>query len=39
MTAEEANNLIRALNPDPGAYFMLDGKRFKVWKAMPLAEN
>ncbi len=38
-TAEEANNLIRALNPDPGAYFMLDGKRFKVWKAMPLAEK
>lgn len=33
MTAEQANNLIRALNPDPGAYFNLKGKRFKVWKA------
>ncbi|MCP9316344.1 methionyl-tRNA formyltransferase [Lactobacillus helveticus] len=33
MTATEANNMIRALNPDPGAYMMLEGKRFKVWKA------
>ena len=33
MTASQANNLIRALNPDPGAYLMLEGKRFKVWKA------
>ena len=39
MTAKEANNLIRALNPDPGAYFMLGGKRFKVWKAKPLTEK
>lgn len=39
MTATRANNLIRALNPDPGAYFMLDGKRFKVWKAKPLDEK
>lgn len=33
MTATEANNMIRALNPDPGAYMMVEGKRFKVWKA------
>ncbi|WP_281829783.1 MULTISPECIES: methionyl-tRNA formyltransferase [Lactobacillus] len=33
MTASEANNLIRALNPDPGAYLMVEGKRLKVWKA------
>lgn len=33
MTAAEANNMIRALNPDPGAYIMLQGKRFKIWKA------
>lgn len=33
MTAEEANNLLRGLNPDPGAYMLVDGKRFKVWKA------
>lgn len=39
MTAEQANNLIRALNPDPGAYLMLDGKRFKIWKVKPLAEK
>ncbi|RVU71650.1 MULTISPECIES: methionyl-tRNA formyltransferase [Lactobacillus] len=33
MTAAQANNLVRALNPDPGAYMMVDGKRLKVWKA------
>lgn len=33
MTAQQANNLIRALNPDPGAYLMIKGKRLKVWKA------
>lgn len=33
MTAEQANNMIRALNPDPGAYLMINGQRFKVWKA------
>lgn len=33
MTAEEANNMIRALNPDPGAYMLVDGKRLKIWKA------
>ena len=33
MTATQANNMIRALNPDPGAYMMIQGKRFKIWKA------
>lgn len=33
MTAAKANNLIRGLNPDPGAYLMIDGKRLKVWRA------
>lgn len=33
LSADAANNLIRALNPDPGAYMMVQGKRFKVWKA------
>lgn len=33
MTADQANNLVRGLNPDPGAYLLLDGKRLKVWKA------
>lgn len=32
MTATEANNLIRGLNPDPGAYLLVDNKRFKVWR-------
>lgn len=39
MTAEEANNLLRGLNPDPGAYMMVNGKRFKVWKAEVADEN
>lgn len=33
MTATQANNLIRGLNPDPGAYILVDGKRLKVWQA------
>ena len=33
MTATEANNLIRGLNPDPGAYLLIAGKRFKIWQA------
>ncbi|KRL63974.1 methionyl-tRNA formyltransferase [Lactobacillus psittaci] len=33
MTASQARNLVRALNPDPGAFFMLNGERIKVWKA------
>lgn len=33
MTATQANNLIRGLNPDPGAYLLIAGKRLKVWQA------
>lgn len=33
MTADQANNLIRALDPDPGAYILVEGKRLKVWQA------
>lgn len=33
LTAEEANNKIRALNPDPGAYLMLNGQLLKIWQA------
>ena len=32
-TAEEICNLIRGFNPWPAAYFMLDGKRVKVFAA------
>ena len=32
-TAEEICNLIRGFNPWPAAYFMLDGKRVKVFSA------
>jgi len=33
-TSREVYNKIRGLNSFPGAYFMLDGKRFKVWESM-----
>jgi len=33
LSAEQINNIIRALNPAPGAYTFLEGKRFKIWKA------
>lgn len=35
LTAEQAVNLVRALNPDPGAYLLLGKKqlRLKVWQA------
>lgn len=37
-TAEEICNLIRGFNPWPAAYFMLDGKRVKVF-ASKVSEN
>lgn len=39
MTATQANNLIRGLNPNPGAYLLIDGKRLKVWRASVSAET
>ena len=33
-TSKEVYNKIRGLNSFPGAYFMLDGKRFKVWESV-----
>ncbi|CCI85741.1 Methionyl-tRNA formyltransferase [Lactobacillus pasteurii DSM 23907 = CRBIP 24.76] len=39
LTATQANNLIRALNPDPGAYIEMNGKRLKVWKAEVAEES
>ncbi|WEV38119.1 methionyl-tRNA formyltransferase [Lactobacillus sp. ESL0680] len=32
-TATQANNLIRGLNSDPGAYLSVAGQRLKVWQA------
>jgi len=31
-SAEQINNLIRALNPKPGAYCLWRGKRLKLWR-------
>ncbi len=39
MTATEASNLIRALNPNPGAYLLVGGERFKVWEARVAKEG
>lgn len=33
-TTMQIYNQIRGLNSFPGAYFMLDGKRFKVWESI-----
>ena len=33
-TTREIYNRIRGLNSFPGAYFMLEGKRFKVWESI-----
>jgi methionyl-tRNA formyltransferase len=32
-SAEEIHNLVRALNPSPGAYCLWQGRRLKVWRA------
>ena len=37
-TTKEIYNQIRGLNSFPGAYFMLDGKRFKVWESIIVDE-
>lgn len=37
-TSKEVYNRIRGLNSFPGAYFMLDGKRFKVWESIIIDE-
>ena len=37
-TSKEVYNQIRGLNSFPGAYFMLDGKRFKVWESIMIEE-
>ncbi|WEV36345.1 methionyl-tRNA formyltransferase [Lactobacillus sp. ESL0677] len=39
LTATQANNLIRGLNPDPGAYLSVAGKRLKVWRAEVSSEQ
>ncbi|MFD2616933.1 methionyl-tRNA formyltransferase [Terrilactibacillus laevilacticus] len=33
---KEIHNLVRGLNPFPGAYTLLDGKVFKIWKTQKL---
>ena len=33
--AGKISDLVRSLNPAPGAFFLLNSKRIKVWKALP----
>lgn len=33
------NNLVRALNPTPGAYFVYDNKTYKVWETSVIQSN
>ncbi|SFB87400.1 methionyl-tRNA formyltransferase [Alkalibacterium subtropicum] len=35
-SAETINNKIRGMNPFPGAFTLLSGQRFKLWKAEPI---
>ncbi|MCI1290476.1 MAG: methionyl-tRNA formyltransferase [Lactobacillus sp.] len=39
LSAEQAVNLIRALNPDPGAFMLIGGNRLKVWQAKASEET
>ncbi|MDP3013653.1 MAG: hypothetical protein Q8M92_05380 [Candidatus Subteraquimicrobiales bacterium] len=32
-SAEKIKNLVRALNPHPGAHTIIQGKRVKIWRA------
>lgn len=38
-SAQRLRNLIRALNPEPGAFAIFRGKRVKVWRAQAVAET
>ncbi len=38
-SAEDIFNLVRGVNPWPGAFTYLDGKLLKIWRVEPLSEN
>ncbi|MER2064348.1 MAG: methionyl-tRNA formyltransferase, partial [Alkalibacterium sp.] len=33
------NNMVRGMNPFPGAHTLLSGQRFKLWETEPLEKN
>jgi methionyl-tRNA formyltransferase len=35
----EVHNLVRAMNPAPGTYVIINGKRLKIWKTRPCQES
>lgn len=35
----DIKNLVRGLNPNPGAFFLLNGKRVKLWRASAMPAN
>lgn len=39
LTAKEAHDLIRALNPNPGAFLYINGVRTKLWQSHVLDEK
>jgi methionyl-tRNA formyltransferase len=39
LSASELERLVRAYNPEPGAWFMLDGERVKCWAAETVADG
>jgi methionyl-tRNA formyltransferase len=38
LSAEQLDRKIRAFNPFPGAYGLLDGNPLKIWQARPVAQ-
>lgn len=38
-TAREIHNLVRGLNSWPGAYTILDGQKFKIWRTVVAGED
>lgn len=38
-SSRQLHDLIRALNPSPGAFSLVKGRRLKIWESLPLPEN
>ena len=38
-SAEEITNLVRGVNPAPGAWFGIDDQVYKIWKTAPINED
>lgn len=38
-SASRISNLVRALNPNPGAFTFMEGRRLKIWRGKPLSDE